>query len=146
MSPIGWPSVVVSLISQKTFVTFRPRRSKHTMLWPWESDAPTHLSNKSSLSAYHLSPFWFSHPRSQLARRGLNVVLISRTLKKLQAAATEIGEWPPWIRETFVEPTKQVCFVLPGGAPSAFLRLAVPGAWGIDPSVGSSLDKVKCRT
>ncbi|KAF5912637.1 hypothetical protein HPG69_007625 [Diceros bicornis minor] len=43
-----------------------------------------------SLSAYHLCLSWFSHPHPQLARQGLNVVLISRTLEKLQAAAAEI--------------------------------------------------------
>ncbi|XP_070352189.1 17-beta-hydroxysteroid dehydrogenase type 3 [Equus asinus] len=43
-----------------------------------------------SPSAYHLCLFGFSHPHPQLARQGLNVVLISRTLEKLQATATEI--------------------------------------------------------
>ncbi|OWK07167.1 HSD17B3 [Cervus elaphus hippelaphus] len=54
-------------------------------------DAPTHF-NITSLPFCLSSPFWFSHPYLQLARQGFNVVLISRTLEKLQAIAAEI-EW-----------------------------------------------------
>lgn len=39
-----------------------------------------------------LPSLWSFHSCRQLARHGLNVVLISRTLEKLQAIAEEIGE------------------------------------------------------
>lgn len=58
---------------------------------PWNpvGEAPIHLSIKPSclLIAFSLLVF-----PSQLARQGLNVVLISRTMEKLQAIAVEIGE------------------------------------------------------
>ena len=33
----------------------------------------------------------------EFARRGMNVVLISRSLEKLQAVAQEIGPWTDWV-------------------------------------------------
>lgn len=54
----------------------------------------THAANRyvTVRPPIHLASFWSFHSCPQLARHGLNVVLISRTLEKLQAIAEEIGE------------------------------------------------------
>lgn len=96
-SPVAWPLVAVSFIAQQTLSHSARSSSSGTGTSP--CNQVRHLETRLFTCGASLpvcvassSVFGFLCSHLQLARRGLNVVLISRTLEKLQTIANEIEQ------------------------------------------------------